>query len=198
MHHLYLKEKTCKNTIYTLLEPRVSLFGINKGIICKQLKVQAKEQGLLQPCGWQLDLKQFGEKIKHEKNIDIGEVVILVDLKPWDRALSLYELTNIWGYSAADWTPMMWELRAIFTDREAPFATSEAISPDEFLNEKDKWMKNFSCEGAVGPRIFTFNHTSSGTIINGEPIGKWNPPKPTSLNGCLIWPETMEYFKKFL
>lgn len=195
MHHLYIKQSIGTETRYRLVEPNIRVFGCNNGIICKQLKTQAI--GLTQPCGWQLNLKEYGESVKKEKNLSDGEVVVVIDLKPRARKLYLFELTNIWGYSAAGWTPMMWEVRTIFSDDRPALFKSDTMPPDEYQREKEKWLREFSCKILLEPRIFTFNHTADGTIVDGKIAGKWNPPGPTSLNGCLIWPETMSYFKKF-
>lgn len=197
MHHLYLKSNTPAGTNYKLLQWGQPIFGCNRGIICNQLAVQSKDLGLSQPCGWQLDLRQYSDRQKELRNISSGEIVIVVDLKPRDRNISLYEVANIWGYSAAGWTPMMWEMKAIFIDEQAPFIKSSVITDEEFNLEKYKWMNDFCSDYSDDARILTFNHTFKGSIIDGKITGTWNPPGPASLNGCLLWPETMEYFKKF-
>ena len=196
MHHLYLKSSTPTGTNYKLLQWGQKVFGCNWGIICNQLAVQANQHGLSQPCGWQLDLRQYSDRQKEIRNIALGEIVIIIDLKPRSRNLSLFELINIWGYSAADWTPMMWELKTMI-DGPAPFIKSSVLTDEEFMLEKREWMDNFESNYIDDSQVLTFNHTAEGSIVNGELTGRWNPPGPASLNGCLIWPDTMDYFKSF-
>jgi hypothetical protein len=92
--------------------------------------------------------------------------------------VSLYEIKNIFGHSKSGWTPMMFHLKALMVDEQGGWEQKKQF------NINDTNLEN----------IFTFHHVYDGSIKNGDIIGRWIPPRPSSTNSALLWEETMDYF----
>jgi hypothetical protein len=148
------------------------LFGRNKGLIAQILKEKRPCTGSI-GCKWQINLENDLPVIGLESR------VIVVDLKPYATGnLSLYELVNVFGYSFSGWTPMMLHLKTIFVDEEGHSDQKKAFEISEDRQEN----------------VFTFAHVMDGWIKNGELIGIWTPPRPSSTNSALLWDDVFEYF----
>jgi hypothetical protein len=156
----------------SLPHPRtVSLFGCKSGEIPKLLSHKLPA-GQSEPYTWHLEVP----RVLAETGALNGTLII--DLKPaqHEKKLSLYELLDVWGYSAHNWTPM--RMRGLFLD-----VPQGNIDPRDFV-----------CDlGKAHDPIFSLMYLA-GTISNGSLVGRWTAPPPTSTNGVLLWPPVMQYF----
>ena len=72
----------------------------------------------------------------------------------------------------------MMRLRGLFVD-----ADPEQVNTEDF---------HYNLENADDP-IFSVMYLG-GSIKDGHLTGRWTPPGPSSTNGVLMWPETLQYF----
>jgi hypothetical protein len=170
MYALYEKRREGADTRYAY-KSNISLFGCNKGHIPKMLR-KTLATGASQPCKWHVNI---------ENGIaNVGEpgCALIINLKLKDTNLSLYEVFDVWGYSANFWTPVMLYLKGLFVD-EKP----ESFDTRNFVRSPDK---------VRGP-IFSMTYLS-GTVQDGKLIGRWTTPGPSSTNAVLLWPDVFRYF----
>ena len=172
MYARYEKQKEKDGYRYVFIEP-TKFFGCNEGkipyLLQKQLSAEAK-----QPFAWKLDLKNAFEKE------GMSNSVLIINLKPNSKEanLSLYELVNVWGYSASGWTPIMIYIRGLFIDEDP-----QLFDDRDFLRKAEE----------IEDPIFSMMYLR-GTIEHGKITGKWTPPGPSPTNSVLLWPGTFEYF----
>jgi hypothetical protein len=97
----------------------------------------------------------------------------------------LYELSDVWGYSAKGWTPILFHLRGLVDEDPRRFDQIEFVRMPSEIDDP----------------IFTMMYLR-GTVKNGRLDGTWTTPGPSPTNSVLLWPEAFEYFwqqaKKFL
>jgi hypothetical protein len=101
---------------------------------------------------------------------------ILIDIKPSAKdSFVLCELLDVYGYSADEWTPMLWRMRVLAN-----------------AGPKDNHLEDFDApnDGAI---IYNFVY-AMGSVTDGVPSGKWTAPRPGSTNGVLLWPDALKYF----
>jgi len=155
-----------------VFDKETHLFGCNKGLMVQILKADPPiSQG--EAVKWQINL------IRDLPKIGIHDKTLVIDLKPNAKNnLSLYELVNIFGFSAHGWTPMLLHLKSIFVDDEGPEEMKKMIEISEFSQDD----------------IFTFAHVMDGSIEMGRVVGKWVAPRPSSTNSALLWDSVFEYF----
>ena len=171
MYYLYNFQKQ-ETTKKFQKDKETHLFGCNKGLIAHILK-EKRPCSSSDECKWQITLEDDLPAIGLESK------AIVIDLKPYATGnLSLYELVNVFGYSSSGWTPMMLHLKTIFVDEEGHSDQKESFEITEDMQEN----------------VFTFAHVMDGWIKNGELIGKWTPPRPSSTNSALLWDDVFEYF----
>jgi hypothetical protein len=172
MYSLYNLIEKSKSNNYSFSE-NISLFGCNNGFIPWLLNKSLNEKDT-EPYKWNLNIRIALEKAEYHNQ------TIIINLKPNSSKpnLSLYELQQVWGYSASNWTPLMFHLKGIFID-EVP----DKININKF-ERKLLDMDNF---------IFSFAYVK-GTIKNGIIEGKWIAPRPSSTNSVLLWPKAFDYF----
>jgi len=107
---------------------------------------------------------------------------LVIDLKPNNRSpltsLSLYQLRDVWGFSAHGWTPGMMRLRGISVDGRP--AVSD---PKDFVVQFVPYHDS----------IYTFLQFD-GTVQGGKLEGKWTAPRKSSTNSVLLWPGPLGYF----
>lgn len=156
-----------------VFKEQTSLFGCNSSYITFLLQKQLPAE-VTQPVAWKLDLKNAFEKE------GLADSVLIINLKPNSKQanLSLYELVNVWGYSASGWTPIMIYIRGLFIDEDP-----------QLFDDRDFFRK---AEEIADP-IFSMMYLR-GTIELGKITGKWTPPGPSPTNSVLLWPNTFEYF----
>jgi len=107
MYASYNKQSVGKRDRFTRHE-QISLFGRNAGFIPWLLsKSISKTQG--EPFAWHLEIPSALRSL----GADYPEAnSVIIDIKPGNKdGVYLCELTDVWGYSSASWTPMMWGLK---------------------------------------------------------------------------------------
>ena len=158
-----------------ILQSAVSLYGCHAGVVANALRNQVPD-GQQQPWSWHVSipdaLRQYNST---------GDVFV-IDLKPTQRRrnneFSFYELLDVWGYSYPDWTPALLRLRSLLIDHK----DNDLDCNDFTINPEE-----------VDEPIFTFTSFAGG-IENGQLLGTWNPPGPSSTNSALLWPDALDYF----
>ena len=160
---------------YEFVEP-ISLFGCNNGFIPRLLKLQTPSNQN-EPYLWHLDVEKSLEKSDEYPNS-----TLVIDLKPKQNKtnLSLYEVLDVWGRSASDWTPILLHLGGLFVDAD----------PNS-VNRKDFTISESEIDGPIYELLYL-----DGSIQNGKIIGTWNAPPASPTNAALLWPDTLNYFVK--
>jgi hypothetical protein len=168
MYASYNKQSVGKGNRFTRHE-KIPLFGCNEGFIPWLLsKSMRKTQG--EPFAWHLEIASALRSL----GADYSEAnSIVIDIKPSNRHPCLCELTDVFGYSTDDWTPMMWRLRQLRWE--------EKVDPLDFTAPSD------------GQKIHSFIH-AAGSVRKGKIVGKWIAPKVSSTNSALLWPDALDYF----
>lgn len=101
---------------------------------------------------------------------------ILIDLKPNDKErVSLYKLSDVWGYSEDNWTPVAFLLESLYVDHKVD------RPPDTFKLE-------FDDDHAVRGPIAEFLYLRGGVCE-----GSWNWGMVGFVNGALLWPKAFNY-----
>jgi len=104
--------------------------------------------------------------------------VIVIDLKPNNskKAVSLFQIENIFGYSYEDWTPLCLELRTVHDMIDVPNLEKQKLHIEV---KKSDFQK----------RIYEFLY-----IRKGLKSGTLNWGMTGSVNAPLLWPEVLKYF----
>ena len=164
-------QKTREGNEYRyVFKENASLFGCNNGYIPYFLRKQLDSEST-EPLEWKLNMEESFRKG------NMADSVVVIDLRP-NTNLSLYEVVNVFGYSAAGWTPIMLHLRGLFIDEDR-----------QSYDEKDFIRK----EEEIDDPIFTMMYLT-GTVKQGEIVDTWNLPPPAAANAALLWPDTLRYF----
>lgn len=129
------------------------------------------ECGGVSRCGWHMSetrlLGRLGVTPEH---------AVLIDLKPRKKGnVSLYRLTDVWGFSYREWTPLCLRLEPLFMDKKSDDA-------EAFKEE------------------FEFRAEDGGTVIHeflylngGISEGTWNWGMTGTVNGALLFRDAWEY-----
>lgn len=150
-----------------------SLFGCKEGyvpwLLGKQLTVESSE-----PLSWYVNIESSLRAAGQDNQ------TLVIDLKPNSKEpnLSLYEVLDVWGYSASGWTPILFHLSGLFIDED----------PTRF--DKNDFVRS---SAEVDDPIFSMMYLR-GTVKDGRLEGRWTPPGPSPTNSVLLWPEAFEYF----
>lgn len=173
MYCLY-KRKTNNENLHFIFEKQISLLGCKSGYI--PYLVSKQLSGKSEPMYWHININNSFNSINQK------DQALIINLKPNSKNpnLSLYEIMDVWGYSSSGWTPIMFYLRGLFIDE----------NPDNF-NDAD-FRRDLN---EIDDPIFSMTYLS-GTIKDGNIIGKWITPRPSSTNSVLLWPDVLEYFFK--
>jgi hypothetical protein len=100
---------------------------------------------------------------------------IVIDLKPRVTGnVSLYRLLCVWGFSAANWTPLGLCLRVLFSDRPEQ-------NPLTFKN-------SFVDPGTDHTLVREFLYVQGGVSA-----GSWNWGMVGRVNGALLWPDAFDF-----
>jgi len=180
MYGRYSRSQTGQGLRYDFVES-ASLFGCHEGYI-PWLLHQSINAAQSEPFKWHLDIDEALSKA------GMQDEILLIDLKPNNTAgtLNLYEIADVWGFSADGWTPIMLRLRGLFIDHD-----STGIDHHHFTLREEE----------IDQPIFSFLYMA-GSLKNGELVGTWNAPRASPTNSALLWPETFRYFtseaEKFL
>jgi hypothetical protein len=152
---------------------QVSLFGCNSGYI-PWLLAKTIEKTASEPLAWHL---KIADALQVAGQKDHG---LMIDLKPNSKEpnLSLYEVMEVFGFSAWGWTPVMLYLRGLFVDENPANFDAKA-----FERTRDE----------IEDPVFSMTYLT-GTVRNGAIEGRWTPPGPSSTNSVLLWPDAFKYF----
>lgn len=106
---------------------------------------------------------------------DVNGNALIIDLKAKNTTnVSLYEIAQAWGYSAA----IMLHLRGLFVDHDR-----SGIDDKQFTRQTDE---------IVDP-VFSMTYLS-GTVRDGTLVGTSTTPGRGVTNSVLMWPDTLAYF----
>jgi hypothetical protein len=104
------------------------------------------------------------------------EHAVLIDLKPKAKGnVSLYRLTDMWGFSYREWTPICLRLETFFRDKMVR-------DPDEYKREFE--FRADHSEEIIHEFLYLNGGTSEGT---------WNWGMAGSVNGALLFQDAWEY-----
>jgi len=103
---------------------------------------------------------------------------LIINLKPKQNNVSLYEVLDVWRWSQNDWTPILLRLNGLFTD-DRP----------ETINREDVVRADADISGPIYEFLYL-----TGSVKNGKLHGPWTPPNASPTNAALLWPETLNYF----
>lgn len=173
MYALYKKSREKRQvTRYTFLQP-VSLFGCNEGFI-PWLLAQQTHTSQNEPYKWRLDVQSALAKANHPDS------ALVIDLKPKQikTNLSLYEVVDVWGYSASGWTPILLHLSGLFVD-----ADPRNVDRNDFSIRDDE------NDGPIYEVLYL-----DGSVSLGKLTGRWTAPPASPTNAALLWPDTLKYF----
>jgi hypothetical protein len=172
MYSRYVKTQADGRDHYRFIE-NICLFGCNEGYIPWLLAEQTPSTQE-EPYAWHLDVEAALAKT------EFAGSALIIDLKPKQKKsnLSLYELIDVWGYSASDWTPILLHLTGLFVDAD----------PTKF-NRKDFWRRDDQKDDPIYEVLYL-----DGTVSKGKITGKWIAPPASPTNAALLWPETRNYF----
>lgn len=172
MYALYDKTENKGSSRYCFRD-EISLFGCNVGyvpwLLSQQLTADSSES-----LAWHVNVESGLQRMGQDNQ------TFIIDLKSNSREpnLSLYEVSNVWGYSDSGWTPIMLHLRGLFID-ENP----------ECFDRYDFVLK----PAEIDDQIFSMMYLR-GTVRNGQLEGPWTTPGRGATNSVLLWPEVFEYF----
>jgi hypothetical protein len=176
MYARYIRMRLDADATRYEFKETVSLFGRNNGFIPWLLGLKLPHsQG--EPCEWHVDVvKELGGHPEYPHS------TLLIDLKPKQNKtnLSLYEVMDVWGYSADGWSPILLRLNGLFVDKNPSI-----VDRNSFVR-KDKEID--------GP-IYEFLYLD-GSVADGKLVGSWAPPPASPTNAALLWPESLSYFFK--
>jgi len=172
MFLLYKITKTPPTCRFDLLRT-TNLFGCNVGLVARYLR-RIIPSDANQPYGWHFRVSDALREL--EPTAD----AFVIELKPnEDGNASRYEVLEVAGYSANNWTPAMMKLRALLVDENTAEYPREAFVLNR-SNELDE--------------VITFLHFR-GSIKDGSPSDKWLPPGQSSTNSTLLFPDALSYFR---
>lgn len=156
---------------------KISLFGCNEGWIPWFLHLMMP-RGQAEPYAWQVNICAGLALPDVRKEFPDAEAII-VDIKPVAKdQFFVCELLDVYGYSADEWTPMLWRMKVLDIGSQL---NADHLQDFNALNK--------------GDIIYEFLY-AMGSVDNGKLVGTWNPPKPSSTNGVLLWPAALSYFMK--
>ncbi len=166
MYGLYRRQQKNRGLEFSIV--KVShLFGKYKGWIPWLLTEIYKD--VSEPLKWHLPIGELVEE--YEPGCSL-----LINLKPNAQDLHMYEVIHAWGHSSQNWTPVLLGL--------CPLQTN--------LKPAQRDASNFRCKRST-ELCFSPSYLN-GTLKQGKLDGTWSPPRPSSTNSVLIWPETFEFF----
>lgn len=102
---------------------------------------------------------------------------VVIDLKPKDRNVSLYEVCNIFGCHGGTWAPLAFHLRTIYVDHDPSPKT-----PEDF-------KKQFTVDPGKQEDVCTFLYLRKNANGNA-----WNWGRVGSTNGVILWPDVLAFF----
>ena len=174
MYATFKKEMGRERTTFRTGE-QISLFGCNEGWIPWLLqKMMPMGQG--EPYAWHVRIDD-GLALPEVRREFPNAEAIVVDIKPTAKDhFFVCELLDVYGYSANDWTPLLWRMRLLQANGDP----------------KANHLEDFQAPNN-GDLIYEYLY-AMGSVDNGKLAGTWNPPKPGATNGVLLWADALAYF----
>ena len=176
MFATFKKEKGQERTTFRAGKP-ISLFGCIEGWVhwLVQLTMPQRQR---EPYSWHIRIDDGLALPAVRKEFPNADAII-VDIKPTAKnEFFVCELRDVYGYSADGWTPLLWRMQVLEIDSE----------------RKGNHLEDFDAPND-GDIIYEFLY-AMGSVDNGKTVGTWNPPKPSSTNGVLLWPQALAYFMR--
>jgi len=150
----------------------VTLAGTGNGLVYPFVRRYAPAGAEVFP--WGASVKDLLE----ESGFAPKDHAVVVDARPKED-VTLYELTDVWGHSYLDWTPIVLRLEELFVG-EKP------LDPERF-------KATFTDARCPRAPVYQFLHLQGGTV-GGD--WKWGPMGST--NGALLPPDALAFFLDML
>ena len=100
---------------------------------------------------------------------------VLIDLKPTTQGnVSLYRLTDVWGFSYRQWTPICLRLESLFID--------------EHIENVEAFKEEFQLRSDGGVIAYEFLYLNGGVSE-----GNWNWGMTGAVNSALLFRDAWEY-----
>ena len=156
MYTRYRREEGRGFSSYRLAEEGFPYFGCRQGIIPWLLRKRippAQEE----PYRWHLPVRDSLNGARWGST-DYSGSALIIDLKPKQRGsnLSLYEISDVWGYSDFGWSPILLRLSGLFIDEDPKTANRERF----VLKAATEWSR----------------FTSSCILPEAWRMGNWTAP----------------------
>lgn len=173
MYELFNRHSTAIGERFTFAAV-TNLFGCRVGKI-PSLLLRQTAAAQDEPYAWHIDIRRA------LTGPDGPSQSLIISLKPRNSRpnLSLYEVLDVWGYSANGWTPAMLRLRGLYIDEDP----AVVANPADFEIELTK----------NDVPIYSMLYLD-GSISKGKLTGRWTAPRASSTNSVLLWPEALSYF----
>jgi len=167
---------------FVLYERRAHGDGSQAFVQLRELSLAGTKQGLIHPfvmrfapAGETFAWHATAGDLLAEAGVRPQGHAIIADLKPARGNLSLFELTDVWGYSYGRRTPLCLRLETLVADRT--------------VGDPARVKQRFTDEGCNRRPAVEFLALQGG--LRG---GAWTWAPVGSVNGVLLWPEAWEYF----
>ena len=172
MYALYSTNRQGDSVQFSLLR-RSSIAGNKSGIVVRYLRTVVGPEDS-EPFRWHLPMAEA------LSSLHSGSDAFVIDLKPDQSELvTLFEVTDIWGYSDSGWTPILLRLRELIVDESSKHHRKRLFFVEDYDSKR---------------LVHTFLYLS-GTVRRGQITGTWNFPGPSPTNSVLLWPRTYRYFR---
>lgn len=174
--HIFSKAPANQGFLYEIHRRNTRLAGNTNGLIYRALTAtncwqQHRDEGRNTPLRWHLSACD----LLAPDNM-ANEYAIVIDLQPNAENLDLYKLKDVWGFSYPDWTPVALRVERLL-DNVPPVPNSDAY----------KWR--FTDDNVNREQVHEFLY-----LQGGYDEGTWNWPRPSSVNGAMLWPDALAFF----
>jgi hypothetical protein len=170
----YLYKRTPRDdgsTTYTQVDT-VSLAGTTNGLVYPFVRAYARAGAETFP--WHATIRD----LLAESGLPSRNHTVVVDVNP-KQDVTLFELTDVLGFSYLDTTPICLRMQALFLG-EKP------LDPERF-------KERFSDARCSRRPVHQFLYLQGG-LTEGD--WRWGPVG--SVNGALLWPDALEFFLAML
>jgi len=165
--YLYKQSPRPDGSVRYTQQRQITLAGSSTGLIYPFVLAYARRQ---ERFAWHAKINDLLD----EAGIPPKGHAVVIDLKP-KESVTLFELTDVWGYSYPEWTPIAMRMETLFLD-EKP------LDPDAF-------KQRFADARCRRRPLYEFLHLQGGTIG-----GSWNWGQVGTVNGALLPPEALDFF----
>lgn len=166
---LYERTKRDDGTVEYFLLKDLSLAGTSNGLIYPFVRAYA-------PRAETFPWHATANDLLAESGIHPKQRAIVIDSRPLlEGNLSLYHLTDVYGYSYQDWTPIALRLEPLVIDHTAA--------------DPPRFKRRFLHKGGRRAAVHQFLYLQGGLTMG---TWKWGPVG--SVNGVLLWPDALDFF----